>query len=884
MFTMSKIRDNTTSGNNFMFDHLSCNDYYSEDEKIVGYWYGSLANQIGLSGREVDVSEFVSIQKNENPWTGEKLTPAVRDGSVRFFDFQCSAQKSVSIMAVVMNDRRLVDAHNECVRNALSELEKFAACRIRKGDYRNSNALEFTGKILAALYGHDASRALDPQIHTHCVVANVTWSESEQRYKALSEHEMVKAIRYAGKHYQTAMARKVQELGYPVDVKRTEKGIEGYEISGISEELMERYSRRRAEIEVEIEKFVQEAGREPTAAEIHVIAKATREAKLSEITTPEVRAAQRQMLTEEDRRQLADIKTLALEIGSRLDRQRPGQIKQLFSRAIDHLYERRSVVAGHELLAEALNLGMGKAEANQFKETLLSDPALVPLTQEKDPLQIFYTTKQNLAWESNAIQMANDGTGQYSPLGNIEGVNVDGLAEDQQEAVTGILANQDFACVLRGFAGAGKTTALQQINAGLAGSEWKPLYLAPTRGAVNVLIEDGFADATTIAAFLQQPTEDKNLLVIDESSLVSARLAHEVMSLAKNSGFRILFVGDKRQHLSVEAGDFLRVIEQYSNINVFELSQIKRQVPAEYRKAIRAMASGNAADGLERLERLGMVEDRGNHYLAAAALKYVLTIEQESTALLVAPTHREIDTLNDLVRKELADRKRLDLSKQVSRTSFNDFGWTREQLGNITSYKPGLAVRFNTPVFGADFQKHDIFVIENIDNKGNLIFTNGKKVSPVKVKNQISVGQLKEINLSSGDKILITANDKKLNLTNGDVGVVESINSSGEITLFDGRKVSADFVSLSYGYATTSHKSQGSTCDHAILAAAQLDDRACYVGSSRGRQNVKVYCPDFDYLLSGVKRSSEQLAAHDLILSRNEYLNVQKKPTIGSAV
>ncbi|MFA6716713.1 MAG: relaxase domain-containing protein, partial [Victivallaceae bacterium] len=135
MFTMSKVKDDSSTGHNFMFDHLSCNDYYSENEKIVGYWYGKLAREFNILGNEITAAEFVAIQKNRNPWTGGKLTLAVRNGSSRFFDFQCSAQKSVSIMAVVMNYHRLSEAHSQCVKEALSEMEKFVSCRIRKGNF-----------------------------------------------------------------------------------------------------------------------------------------------------------------------------------------------------------------------------------------------------------------------------------------------------------------------------------------------------------------------------------------------------------------------------------------------------------------------------------------------------------------------------------------------------------------------------------------------------------------------------------------------------------------------------------------------------------------------------------------------------------------------------
>jgi ATP-dependent exoDNAse (exonuclease V) alpha subunit len=133
---------------------------------------------------------------------------------------------------------------------------------------------------------------------------------------------------------------------------------------------------------------------------------------------------------------------------------------------------------------------------------------------------------------------------------------------------------------------------------------------------------------------------------------------------------------------------------------------------------------------------------------------------------------------------------------------------------------------------------------------------------------------MKSLDLTPGDKILITTNNPEYNLVNGDTATIEEIYPDGEILLNDGKMIPHDFESISYGYATTSHKSQGSTCDHAILATAQMDNRACYVGSSRGRQSVKVFTPDFEHLYDSVKRNSEHLTGHDLIAVREEYMDI----------
>ena len=219
---------------------------------------------------------------------------------VAFFDFQCSAQKSVSILAVLGGDKRLRAAHEAASRIALAELERFAS-RQKNTPLRRQS--EVTGNICAAAFTHDASRALDPQLHTHFVIANATCDHTGKWY-ALNEYEMVRAIRYAGKVYQNEMARAVQQLGYGIRQVRQNGEITGFEIEGVSDSLCERFSKRREEIERQIEKFEEKQGRKPTVKEIALITRETRPVELKEIATSEVAAFQRSQLSSEEWRQL----------------------------------------------------------------------------------------------------------------------------------------------------------------------------------------------------------------------------------------------------------------------------------------------------------------------------------------------------------------------------------------------------------------------------------------------------------------------------------------------------------------------------------------------------------------------------------------------------
>src|SRR3990167_6032461 len=231
---------------------------------------------------------------------------------IAFYDFQCGCAKSVSIMALVGGDDRLRAAHKEAVLVALKELESLAA---RQVDVLGRKHLQFTGNLAAALFHHDSSRALDPQLHTHCVVANATFDEGKNEWVALSEFEMLKAIRYGGKVYQNELAKRVKDLGYEIVERRNEKGIiEGFEIDGVTGDIRKLFSKRRAVIEKEIEAFKEKVGRLPSPAEISVLTRASRESKkLTEISTEKVRAKQRKELAIEEFYTLSFLRDQALK-------------------------------------------------------------------------------------------------------------------------------------------------------------------------------------------------------------------------------------------------------------------------------------------------------------------------------------------------------------------------------------------------------------------------------------------------------------------------------------------------------------------------------------------------------------------------------------------
>jgi conjugative relaxase-like TrwC/TraI family protein len=200
LMIQSRIQFNLTNAQQYFREHLSVGDYYSQGEKVAGEWLGQGAEKLGLKGN-VTEDAFLALCEGKHPTTklklGQRMNTVRRSGASDrlkanrriFYDFAIAPPKSVSVVALYQDDR-ILHLHNWTVRKAMSELEKFAETRVRKGGKRTERA---TGNLVAATFRHDTSRELDPHLHTHCVVFNATFDPTESRWKALEVQAMYRA-------------------------------------------------------------------------------------------------------------------------------------------------------------------------------------------------------------------------------------------------------------------------------------------------------------------------------------------------------------------------------------------------------------------------------------------------------------------------------------------------------------------------------------------------------------------------------------------------------------------------------------------------------------------------------------------------------------------
>ncbi|HKV81568.1 MAG TPA: MobF family relaxase [Candidatus Sulfotelmatobacter sp.] len=872
MLTIRAMSD----GTGYSARHLQHSDYYAEGQRVTGQWQGRGAEMLGLAG-EVQSEQFEALRGGLDPQSGEFLRQrhsadrTAADGSTQsrgrnLYDFTISAPKSVSIMTQLGGDTRLVEAYRKAVQEALKELEYHAASRIRV-DGANDNRM--TGNLVLAVYHHDTSRELDPQLHTHAVAANLTYDGAEGRWKALQASGIYEQRAYLTEVYRNALAREVRSLGYEIEDRRSSKGKNlGFEIKGISDELLEKYSQRSEQRDRAIAEFVESKGRQPSDNEIAVLVRESRADKLVEISTAEVHSRQTARLTREESLTLEQIRETVLE---RSQAQRP-ELERAYSSldyAKQHVFERVSVALDHELLTEALRHGRGRIDLSELKgEFSLAESKGDILRAGKE-----VATRGSLDRERDMIERINRGTGQFERLGlQHEFTPSARLRPEQKQAIESVLDSRDLAVNIRGAAGTGKTVTLQELQRGLEESCRQVLAVAPTMSAVEELQKVGFSDAITVERLLQSQSARTDLfgkaLIVDEAGMVSGRQMSELLKLAEQQSTRIIFSGDTRQIQSVEASDALRVLERESHLKSASLSEVQRQTTHGYRDAIQELRR-DPERGFDKLEQIGAVRevswsDRAQAVQQAYSETQANADGQPRSVLVVAATLEEIGHITEAIR---AERTRTgELGQSTLQQHHVPLNWTTAEKGDVRNYAEGQVLEFHRAAKGV--ARHESLEVVGADN-GKVVARNARAEErgfTAKQAKCFEVYERRAIEIAPNDKLLLMANRREpgFRATNGELVTVSRIDEQGRIHLQDGRCLPENYKQFTHGYAVTAHRSQGKSVDAVVISADAMRKELFYVAASRGRESITVVTSDRDLLRESVAHSVARQSASEL--------------------
>ena len=883
MLTM-KAQYSLRNAESYFREHLGVGDYYMEGRSVSGQWFGDGAKELGLAGVTTE-NEFMNLCRNLHPQSGEQLTPRLnskrvrvdKDGNVHesanrrvFYDFTLSPPKSVSIAALVGNDQRIIEAHDEAVQVAMRELQAYAATRIRK---QNQYAHRVTGNVVGAVFRHDTSRDLDPHLHSHCILFNATRDSVEDRWKALEACEMVTAQKFVRNVYYHEMVRSLQRFGYGIE--NNPRG--DFEIVGVGKELIDRFSKRHRQIDEKTRELLE---REPDKAGQNIkviranIAHKERARKIKDVGIVKLQSIWNKQLSWREQFQLHRLdKHCSPEIPHKMT------AEQAVGWAEQHLFERRSVVHEHELWRHALEHTRGQS---------VSLPEIKAATRKREYIrgeqfQGKITTREVLQRELNIVKLAQYQMHKYEPFAANYQPSNRSLDDEQRKAVEHILSTRDFVTLFRGGAGTGKSFTLREIKVGLNRAGHVVQVLAPQRQQVTDLERDGFSGAQTVSALLKQNFLTRGAVVIvDEAGQIGGQQMLELLSLVQTVKGRVILSGDTHQHEAVEASDALRAIEQYSGLGYAELTNIRRQNPGsaktraerqwleQYRLAVNEAQQGKLGASFDRLDKQGAVvactladqqQKLTDHFLE-------LFKNQQST-VVVSQSWSEIHKVNEQVRLGLKTQKLIG-EVETTVTALERQDLTDAQKRDKRFYQPVSVLVFNRPTAG--FKSGSAGKLCGITDR-HLLIEADHRIRPVLFKelDKITVCQPKELSLSSGDRLQLKANAQSQDgrrLANGELVTVKEIHQDRCIALNDGRVLPKNYRQFVRGYAVTSYAAQGKTVDYVLFSdsavKAATNEQQWYVTISRGRKGVKVFTADKIQLRQNITHSGHRPLALDM--------------------
>jgi conjugative relaxase-like TrwC/TraI family protein len=875
----AKTQYNLKNAKEYFEEHLCVGDYYNEGQRVAGQWFGVGAGRLGLSG-VVGAEAFLRLCENQNPASGETLTQRLNttrmDGAGDntanrriFYDFTFSPPKSVSVAALAGADGRVLEAHAQAVRSALKEFEAFATTRVRVG---KANCDRSTGNFVAALFTHDTSRALDPHLHTHCIVFNATFDAVENRWKALQNYELLRARKFAENVYYHELARKLRNFGY--GIRNQARG--DFQIEGVSDEICERFSKRHTQIDDAIKQLLAEkpecSGGDLMAMR-RLMATAERARKQKELSQEEKQSLWKGQLSQDERAALRELPNRSRNIAGNLI-----TVGESVHWAEEHLFDRHSVVLECQLWQQALERGRGENfSIAEIKEFTRRRPYI---RNSERPAEV--TLREVLQRELEIVQKVKDGAGNYPPLVQ-HPINVNPKLDDEQRlALDALLRSTNAVSLFRGGAGTGKSFVLRELVEQVQRSGRCVVVLAPQRQQVVDMEKAEFPSPTTVTNFLlKRELAEGALVVVDEAGQIGGRQMFELLRLARERKAQVILSGDTRQHGAVEASDALLAIERHSGVKPVQLHTIRRQDPSlgrdkrerarikQYRKAVEVAAGGKLAESFDRLNKSGAVVSCGlGEQADRLADEYVRLAEEKASAVVVSQTWGEVHRINSKVRDALKGKGLLGVN-EVTVQALEKLDLTNAQKRDKRFYPAEAVVVFNQKVRQTSPGTRG--KLAGIVKAGLLVEVDGKCVMVSnKVLDKITVCQTREIPVTRGDKLHLKANRKLasgVRVTNGELATVKSVQTDGKIELADGRILDKSFREFLPGYSVTSYGSQGKTVDYVLFSdstiKAATNAQQWYVTISRGRRGIRIFTPDKEQLRENLARSGHRPLAMD---------------------
>lgn len=877
--------------------YYESDDYYAEGGLAPSEWRGEAAKALGLSG-EVDRDAFKALLDGVLP-TGQVL--GTHRGGEREhrpgWDLTFSAPKSVSVMALVAGDTRLIAAHDEASRRALAYVERHgAATRVREGA---EVAHIKTGNLAAATFRHETSRAQDPQLHTHSVILNAT-RDREGAWRSQEGRTFFQLHKAAGEIYRQELAAAAEHLGYALAVGKESN----FELAGVPEAALKAFSHRAAQIEAHLA----ERGKTretASAAERQMATLDTRLAKeahdRADLVTAWRASADAAGFDREARFALMDQAKTRDERRSAEDRlAKQGEAEAAARAAVgfaaEKLGERQSVFSAAELEKEAGRRLMGRAGQSEVLGAIgraieVGDLETRAHSDRRGAEGAGFTTRQNIADELALLRAEYRGRGMAQPVaGPVEAARIVAGAvlaakdqghawtADQQAATRAILASRNNVVAVQGYAGTAKTTTVLATFAQAADAAgYEVRAMAPSASAAQTLGQALGLESQTLARHLKTEADRgearaprREVWLVDEASLVSARDMARLLERAEAVGARTVLVGDIKQLGSVGAGAAFAQL-QGAGMETARLTEIVRQANAKTKEAVEATLEGQIRRAFEALDAGGgrIIEAATPEARRASlAADYArLSAQQRARTIVIDPSREGREALNAEIRRALIAQGVLGKDAIVASVLVAK-DLTKAEARQVDSYGVGEVVVFSQRDQAHGVRRGEAFTVAAVDaeqGRLSLVGETGRALdwAPGQWgKAEAFTRETRE--LREGDRVEFTRNDPVTGRANGgQAGVTRVLDArSVEVARADGRVeiLSLDQARdqhLRHAYVQTAHAAQGRTADRVMVHAESgrtnlVDQASMYVALSRARNEAVVYTDDRGKLAVGL--------------------------------
>jgi conjugative relaxase-like TrwC/TraI family protein len=669
-------------------------DYYAGRGESPGIWTGRGATALGLEGvvqngqlgtlirglhplaeerlRRHPKERTITVERID-PHAGERRIEQKKLSPVAGFDLVFSTPKSVSLLHALGDEsvRRAVnEAHTAAWQAALAYLED-EACVTRRG--KNGFIREHGGGFVAAAYQHRTSRAQDPHLHTHVIVANMAQSPSDAKWRALDGEAILKTYRLAAGYLYEAHLRAELARSLGVEWETPRKGWA--ELKGVPRRVVDEFSTRRLAV---VERMRRQATSGFYAAQVAAVDTRERKEHVDLVALREnwrARAAEHGLGQRE----------LTALLGQAVRREATARELQEIARRLLGplgLTEKRTAFSGPELVmawAQALAQGATVSRIRQVCERFTAIDGVERVGDSPAPGRpAHYSTSELMRLERAALEIVERGADCDAPA-----IQADALDSVLPEAVRERLSGEQRAMVRKvatsrqrvvcvvGVAGAGKTTAAHALAAAFAASGVAVVGAAPSGVAAEKLQDETGIPSTTLHRLLERASRGELpsgcVLIVDEAGMAETRALAPLLEQLERVGGKAVLIGDPYQLPAVGAGGlFAGIVERKGAVVLHENRRQRDELERHALAKIRAGLGREYLAFAEQRERLVVSEDPLATRMRLVSDWWSHARSDLAGNAMIALRRRDVAELNALARGLMESNGRLGRERLTS--------------------------------------------------------------------------------------------------------------------------------------------------------------------------------------------------------------------------